>query len=834
MPVTSHICPVCEVEVAGSRSSVLGDQHFDMRIRCPICWERFQKIGNLGRHLSRKHPDHPLTHLQDDIKTSTGFYLAYDPLRWNPSIKLDKNHRVINLIKRLYADNEDYVFPDKRTMKCPRTIQEAKNRGLAKPVKHHREVDGALGKPIEDVADVKRATPEAITVKSCVTVPAASAVKTSKRRDFTPETLTLEANKRQKQADPGYSHFKFALVEIKLLHLEQRVVRIHLAYRSDGELDAVYQIDVAVSSLAAVTGSYRKPLPRMGHRETSEINRELTHRLRELEGDLHSFRARIFPYLGCTPEQIIKVGAVIRPNAAEYSQMQTYRFLLQTLPEDGQQMRGLVFFARCLNLKNFVPADLEKQLPDNNTMRPPVACEDGSSELPALFPGTTTATLDMPTLRSLGLETESDSDSNITPYPDVEIGLPSGEEVGASHSGGTQVHGLPTPGKKKQQCGELRAETGTSALAIMTQQESSAETPEMKSQQSGDPNTVLPTTTENTVEQMLPVASNTSETSCQPQTSRKEQHLDILQTALQQTLPGLLEADTNPVAFATSSPRGHDGSVPEPTISVVQRGELEDAAIATALRTPSPPPQGPVIVSSLGLPAKLPYTGVITMYNRFKVPVGTTGDRCTRINNLILQQDREQNPLGFQLLIPHGYYPMIRPARRNWKSAPHGHIRIPLYPGHTRGVIWPPQGWCSLTPKQRRNELIQLGQTLDMAWYGLQECRNAIDIGERYYAFTLPYSVKPGDNDYTDQAYDQDRFQTRTRHQIRLHEITARRLGLWQSLPPELYADQAAQDSWDNQRMLQLPRPVREALDHIPTFIFNWDNKDTGIDEGLL
>ncbi len=83
-----------------------------------------------------------------------------------------------------------------------------------------------------------------------------------------------------------------------------------------------------------------------------------------------------------------------------------------------------------------------------------------------------------------------------------------------------------------------------------------------------------------------------------------------------------------------------------------------------------------------------------------------------------------------------------------------------MFEGDDVGVLWPPKNWETSSPEARRDELLRLGQLLDVAWYGLQESRSDIEIGERYYAFTLPYSLKPGDDHYTDQAYDQDRFQT--------------------------------------------------------------------------
>ena len=122
----------------GDCRSRLGDQHFDMKVWCPICWELFTSSNTLQRHLPRKHPDHSLARRRDEIKLTTCFYLAHDPLRWNPSIGLDKNQGIINIIKRLYAESSEHVFPDKILMKCPRNVQEAKTRGLVKSVEHEK------------------------------------------------------------------------------------------------------------------------------------------------------------------------------------------------------------------------------------------------------------------------------------------------------------------------------------------------------------------------------------------------------------------------------------------------------------------------------------------------------------------------------------------------------------------------------------------------------------------------------------------------------------------------------------------------------------------------
>ena len=708
------------------------------------------------------------------------------------------------------------------------------------------------------------------------------------------------------------------MADITLIHLqaELRVVRVQLTCQHTKGLEAVYRIDVAVSSLTAVVKLYNKPLPHMPHHESMEMSRELTTWLRELEGDLEAFRTRVAPYLGSTPEQIVKVGVLMRPNAVEYSRLRTYQFLVEELPSNGQHLRGLFHFARCLNLKNFKPAYIKnqsQQQADEETAE--TAGTTTSAEIPRqpqpLFPDSTA--LSMPTLQSLGLESESDTDS--IAEPNIEISLPdtdeedaeAGAEVNAEEdtsaklSEGDSQHSdvqaeetsypivetqptlVATTLPEQQSC-----ELGNSAhgSAELEKVNSRVDTPKTEVSQlleryfstkstsvvselpipapemhglyttGGERARVLMQRTMNISESLLlPVPS-----AVVPESESSQSTLPVpfrlpkqttTRPAVQWTFPeaeimrwgashdcDAQEADTATSTITTTTavetPGELQSSTPQTSTLVVPPGELEDAAIATAFRTPSIPPQGPVITASLGLPAKLPRTGKMRMYNRFDIPIGRTGDRCTRVNNLILQQDRRRNPKGFQLLIPHGHYPLIRPARRDWRAVPGGHVRVPLFPGHDGGVIWPPIGWFSLTPDQRRDELLQLGQILDTAWYGLQECHNAIDIGERYYAFTLPYSVKPGDDDYTDQAYDQDRFQTVTRQQIRLHEVTARRLGLWQSLPLEMYADQAAQDSWDNQRMLQLPRPIREVLDQVPAYTFGWDNRNTACDEELL
>lgn len=79
---------------------------------------------------------------------------------------------------------------------------------------------------------------------------------------------------------------------------------------------------------------------------------------------------------------------------------------------------------------------------------------------------------------------------------------------------------------------------------------------------------------------------------------------------------------------------------------------------------------------------------------------------------------------------------------------------------------------------------------LDLAWYGLQEQHGDIGVAERFNV--VPYSVKPA---VSDQSYNQDWFQSDIRLKIHLHEVTARRLGRWHTLPRELYADEAAQDT---------------------------------------
>lgn len=77
-------------------------------------------------------------------------------------------------------------------------------------------------------------------------------------------------------------------------------------------------------------------------------------------------------------------------------------------------------------------------------------------------------------------------------------------------------------------------------------------------------------------------------------------------------------------------------------------------------------------------------------------------------------------------------------------------------------------------------------------------------------------------------------MQSRLRQMVRQLEISSRRIGLWESMAPELYADYEAQKTWSGQRDLQLPIPVQMQLNRVPLYTFSWDSEHLDADLQVL
>ena len=272
---------------------------------------------------------------------------------------------------------------------------------------------------------------------------------------------------------------------------------------------------------------------------------------------------------------------------------------------------------------------------------------------------------------------------------------------------------------------------------------------------------------------------------------------------------------------------------PSPVSTVTTEKELQDF-------TPSPVPtvsvSPPTKEPSINIPSPAPScsqpdspdlldelrdgtgdltTGTKLMYGRFLVDQAVTGNRITRINNAIMEIDRESSPNGINPLLPDGLWPLIRPARRNWEGLADGVVRIPLSPKGTNTVGWPPKGWKDRSPAQRTQELLRLGGLLDNFWHRELEQHSDVELAERYHAFQLPGSSGPLDSSFEGVGHAEERNLAQVRQLVRHNEVSSRRNGLYHLIPPEMWRPCTEPDR-------QLPRPVLESIRDIPTLTFDW------------
>lgn len=927
-------CPVCGVTASGEPNK-LADEHFNLTVWCPVCWDKMTNTNSLIRHLKRKHADHPLNSLRSRIKRATGFYFAADPRHWNPEVKVKDDQVLLAEVKKLYRDVQDKPFPDKILMNCAENFEEAKARDLVLAVTHRPAEDvttvssqaaapvpqqiRAVSPPedallalhptgdersflsagsgdIEETPSGTSGKNREETVKSgCVRQRSTSSVRASSDQEKKRQKVQgsgQEAQLKSVIARP-FSHkqdrrigqttkdlkrrsaapssapsrpYKFQLVAAKVLDSDPPIVRFFIVCHHKKPDEGMYHFDIEVESAVTVLSNLRTKLVPMKEIHQKLLNRELTTYQRCLSGDLADVAVKLASYLAIDHRQLNRVGLHVRPNAVEKERMGTTDFLVQELPTSGWELSGIFHLARQLHLKTYRPKEFGRKpvlFPESTTpkMLPlevlmtldstqrALGTEEGEME------GSVTETTGMTSdvfgeqediagcQESQGQQEQPSSASELTPGNKTSLVMPEAEEEPSkiSQAGGLvgAFGALPTVRPFKEidaasctqslplsdvaQLRELTAkdllercglDAETTRLECSTGDLSDGNGQEPLQKGAGPGTSSQPESPELTQSRARVVFTPEEITS---PANRKRKLSSCAPVELRQQ--SSKEVDSHPMTVM--KPQGSPDSPPE-------------VSIMTAMRSKAVTPSGPVLLASSGQSQRLPRKEEILMYNRFVVPVAVTGDRCTRVTNCIMRADREQNPHGFKLLLPHGFYPLIRPARRDWRALGDGHIRVPLVEGDTAGIIWPPKGWQEKSGEERRDELLGLGQLLDLAWYGLQECRYDLDVAERYYAFTLPYSLGPDDKEFTSQAYSQDRFQATIRKQIRLHEVTARRLGLWHTFAPELYADEAAQETWDGLRTAQLPKPVRHALDLVPLFTFPWESQDVKGDEARL
>ncbi len=133
-------CPVCSHSYNASAYEL--DNHFNMKVRCPVCAATLSRIEVLKRHIQTQHPDSRLAFRLEDLRRSTGFFFADEPREWNP----EAPHRPLptethEMVESLYA-RWGIRMPSREGMNCPATAREAARRGLTRPANHgsHGEV----------------------------------------------------------------------------------------------------------------------------------------------------------------------------------------------------------------------------------------------------------------------------------------------------------------------------------------------------------------------------------------------------------------------------------------------------------------------------------------------------------------------------------------------------------------------------------------------------------------------------------------------------------------------------------------------------------------------
>lgn len=140
-PRSTPLCPVCAKPYNKARYQV--DDHYDMRTYCPVCWTIFTRIDSLRRHVARQHSQHTLASMVQSINRSSAFYIAVDPLRWNPDIPFKENsqtQKLLQVVQELYAKSDCHTLPDKQALSCPATSDEACQRCLVVPASHLLDV----------------------------------------------------------------------------------------------------------------------------------------------------------------------------------------------------------------------------------------------------------------------------------------------------------------------------------------------------------------------------------------------------------------------------------------------------------------------------------------------------------------------------------------------------------------------------------------------------------------------------------------------------------------------------------------------------------------------
>ena len=166
-------------------------------------------------------------------------------------------------------------------------------------------------------------------------------------------------------------------------------------------------------------------------------------------------------------------------------------------------------------------------------------------------------------------------------------------------------------------------------------------------------------------------------------------------------------------------------------------------------------------------------------------------------------------PAGFRERIPHGIYPCVPPACRDWTVA---HIKLPVVPDGEPSLVWPPEGWALLDPKERLETHLHLAAILEAGWYGGDSQLTRWERHTKYRAFQLPGAAKPSMRGATElhraQAFNQG-------HQRRLERM-ARRSGRWQDMPVQLRFPAELFEAY------QLPQVLRGILDTVPQVPQPW------------
>jgi hypothetical protein len=192
----------------------------------------------------------------------------------------------------------------------------------------------------------------------------------------------------------------------------------------------------------------------------------------------------------------------------------------------------------------------------------------------------------------------------------------------------------------------------------------------------------------------------------------------------------------------------------------------------------------------------------------------------SRVDSFYLK-DRKQSPENFTLLLPNGHWPLVLASRRDWGAVPEESITVPC--GQHVALSWPPKGWRKMTPSEKLRKFIWFVSHYHRRYYGEDDVQHRRTMTDRWHPFMLPGS------DYLDMSANTqtsalDRA-ARMRVQMFQLELSARRSGHFEVLPPQFMATPEIQKEWEKDPNLVLPIPVLEAMEDVPLASYSWENK---------